>query len=136
MLTCPSPWLGRENLNPDLEQTGERSGAVTISAGTGHLKTAELNIMGKLSRPTRPASPRTMMRRNNMSTAIIQSVLRCPVSAADVMKSVHRETEKRTDTTTNQLCPRINHTKKGSMRREMMVTALILAKSGHIETVG
>ena len=41
MLTCPSPWLGRENLNPDLEQTGEKSGDVTISAGTGHLKTAE-----------------------------------------------------------------------------------------------
>jgi len=136
MLICPSPWPGRENLDPDLEQTGEKSRAVIITAGTGHLKTAELNIMGELSRPTPPASPRTMMRRNNMSTAIIQSVLRCPDSAADVMTSAHRETAERTDTTTNQLCPRINPTKEGSMRREMMVTALIHAKSGHIEIVG
>jgi len=136
MLTCPSQWPGRGNLDPDLEQTGERSGDVIITAGTGHLKIAELNIMGKLSRPMPPVSPHTMMRRNNMSTAIIQSVLRCPDSAADAMTSAHRETAGRTDTTTNLVCQGINPTKEGSMRRKMMVTALILAKSGHIEIVG
>ena len=43
MLTCLSPLLGRENLDPNLAETGELSGDVTITAGTGHLKIAEYN---------------------------------------------------------------------------------------------
>ena len=38
--------------------------------------------------------------------------LRCPVSAVDVMTSVHREMDWRTDTNTNLSCPRVNKTLK------------------------
>ena len=42
----------------------------------------------------------------------MSGVLRCPVSAVDVMTSVHREMDWRTDMNTNLSCPRVNKTLK------------------------
>ena len=44
-MTCLSPLLGRGNLDPNLAETGEPSGDITITAGTGHLKIAEYNTI-------------------------------------------------------------------------------------------
>merc|ERR1712010_403082 len=81
-LSQPMAWQGKSGSRPGANRREKRG--CHYFCRDWHLKTAELNIMGELSRPTPPASPRTMMRRNNMSTAIIQivGVLRCPDSAA------------------------------------------------------
>ena len=65
----------------------------------------------------------------NIFKTTFAGVLRCPVSAVDAMTSAHRETEGRTDTTTNQLCPRVNRVKNHLLKIGVVICIILYGQS-------